>query len=223
MTNTHGILESAPDAPKAKQPDARQSVSEILTGIILSNSVQSNDELVARLTPDQQDKVFSALKTRFENPPSHYKRPEGVTHDNLVKALLNARPDILYGVAQMENFGGEPDVAFVIRDANGKPLQYIICDLSYESPEGFRNMTLGQAETQAKNSFIDPMPEEVYRILPGEFDKETWSLLFTPEKAKEEGFAVMGCWDNGKLTTFKSYPDANPHLGMRGIKEVPAI
>jgi hypothetical protein len=51
-----------------------------------------------------------------------------------VQARLEARPDKLWSLAEMERTGGEPDVVGV------KPVEFVFMDCAPESPAGRRSV-----------------------------------------------------------------------------------
>src|SRR4029453_716279 len=109
-----------------------------------------------------------------------------------VKARLEANPEKLWSLDEMETTGGEPDVV----GQDKKTGEYIFYDCSAESPTGRRRVCYdGEAlesrkEHKPKNSAIDMaatmgieiLTEEQYRGLQelGEFDAKTSSWVKTP-------------------------------------------
>jgi hypothetical protein len=58
------------------------------------------------LSPKQSDELLAALKARFEKNLSRHKGLDWAK----VQARLEARPDKLWSLAEMERTGGAPDV-----------------------------------------------------------------------------------------------------------------
>ncbi|MEQ8807575.1 MAG: DUF4256 domain-containing protein, partial [Imperialibacter sp.] len=84
------------------------------------------------LSPAQSEELLNTLKTRFEK---HMNRHKGLEWAK-VKERLEAKPDKLWVLDDMETTGGEPDV--VGFDDNTR--EYIFYDCSAESPKGRRSL-----------------------------------------------------------------------------------
>ena len=63
------------------------------------------------LSPKQRDELLAALKARFEK---NVARHQGLVWAK-VQARLEAKPDKVWSLAEMERTGGEPDVVGSIR------------------------------------------------------------------------------------------------------------
>ena len=66
-------------------------------------SITSNKK---ELSPKQHEELLKALKDRFEKNLSRHKGLDWAK----VQARLEAKPDKLWSLAEMERTGGEPDV-----------------------------------------------------------------------------------------------------------------
>jgi len=85
-----------------------------------------------KLSSEQVTKLLSILKTRFEkNKPRH----KGLEWDK-VQTKLQANPEKLWSLNEMEITGGEPDVV----GHDKKSGEYIFYDCSAESPAGRRSI-----------------------------------------------------------------------------------
>ncbi|MBU0578275.1 DUF4256 domain-containing protein [Patescibacteria group bacterium] len=146
-------------------------------------------EPVRVLDAEQQGSLLSTLKTRFEEHP---ERHEGVEWAR-VERSLEAQPEIMWSIQQLEESGGEPDVFIIYDDGSG----FAIGDCSKESPSGRRNTIYdGSAEVWLKRQGcyegingnvtdmelrwgVNIMSREQYAYLHslGEFDLETRSRL----------------------------------------------
>ena len=120
-----------------------------------------------------------------------------------VQAKLDASPDALGVLSEMESTGGEPDVI----GYDKKTRQLTFCDCSAESPAGRRslcydrkaldsrkaNKPKGSAMEMAKAIGIEILTEEEYRLLQtlGEFDKKTSSWIKTPDDVRSLGGALF--------------------------------
>src|SRR5687768_8153482 len=80
----------------------------------------------------QYEELLSVLKTRFEK---NMKRHKGLDWDK-VQAKLEANPDKLQSLDEMEETGGEPDVV----GHDKKTGEFIFCDCAAESPKGRRSL-----------------------------------------------------------------------------------
>src|SRR2546423_1241501 len=108
------------------------------------------------LSPGQREELLTALKARFEKNMYRHKGLEWAK----VQAKLEANPDKLWSLSEMETTGGEPDV--VGHDKKSGPAgEYIFYDCSAESPDGRRSLCYdGEAlesrrEHKPKNSAMD--------------------------------------------------------------------
>ncbi len=67
-------------------------------------------EMKKELSPKPRDELLAALKARFEK---NMGRHQGLVWAK-VQARLEAKPDKLWSLAEMERTGGEPDVVGMI-------------------------------------------------------------------------------------------------------------
>src|SRR5215469_607977 len=84
------------------------------------------------LSPGKCEELLGTLKARFEKNMNRHTGLEWAK----VKARLEANPEKLWSLNEMETTGGEPDV--VGRDQ--KTGEYIFFDCSAESPKGRTNV-----------------------------------------------------------------------------------
>jgi len=152
------------------------------------------------LSPERREELLGALKARFEK---NMNRHEGLEWAK-VKARLEANPDRLWSLSEMERTGGEPDVV----DHDKKTGDYIFFDCSAESPKDRRSLCYdrealeSRKENRPKNSALDVaaaigielLTEEQYRELQklGEFDTKTSSWLKSPADIRKLGGAIFG-------------------------------
>ena len=85
-----------------------------------------------KLSPEQREQLLGVLKARFEKNRNRHK---GLAWDR-VQTKLEASPEKLWSLSEMERTGGEPDV--VGRDETTG--EYIFYDCSAESPKGRRSL-----------------------------------------------------------------------------------
>ena len=116
---------------------------------------------------------------------------------------MEAQPDKLRALAEMERTGGEPDVV----GYDEKTRAFIFCDCSPESPAGRRslcydgaalasrkeNKPVGSALELAAAIGIELLTEQHYRDLQalGEFDRKTSSWVKTPADIRKLGGALF--------------------------------
>ncbi|HEX5169937.1 MAG TPA: DUF4256 domain-containing protein [Cyclobacteriaceae bacterium] len=152
-----------------------------------------------KLPPEQCEELLLVLQERFEK---NMKRHKGLEWAK-VRTRLEAAPEKLWSLDEMETTGGEPDVV----GHDKKTGEYIFYDCSAESPKGRRSLCYdGEAlasrkEHKPKNSALDMaadmgielLTEEEYRELQkfGEFDTKTSSWVQTPPEIRELGGAVF--------------------------------
>ena len=152
------------------------------------------------LSPEQREKLLTALKARFEKNMNRHK---GLEWDK-VQAKLEANTGKLWSLAQMETTGGEPDAVGQDK-ATG---EYIFYDCSAESPNGRRSVCYdreaqaSRKEHKPKNNAVDMaaamgielLSEEQYRELQklGNFDAKTSSWVRTPADIRNLGGALFG-------------------------------
>ena len=176
------------------------------------------------LSPQQRDDLLRTLRARFEG---NMNRHEGLEWGR-VQAKLEAHPEKLWSLNEMERTGGEPDV---IGYDNEKD-EYIFCDCSPESPKGRRNVCYdrealeGRKEHKPQNSAVDMaaaigvklLTEEEYRGLQklGHFDTKTSSWLKTPVDIRKLGGAIFGDFRYG--TVFVYHNSAESYYASRGFR-----
>lgn len=176
------------------------------------------------LTYEQQEELIKTLKARFEK---NIERHEGIDWAS-VQAKLDANPEKLWSLHEMEATGGEPDV--VSYDA--KTDEYIFYDCSAESPKGRRSVCYDReawearknhkpentAMDMAKDMGIELLTEEQYRELQqlGKFDLKTSSWVQTPENIRKLGGAIF-C-DRRYDTIFMYHNGAESYYAARGFR-----
>ena len=172
----------------------------------------------------QRDDLLRTLMTRFEK---HMERHPGLAWAP-VQAKLEASPERLRSLDEMEQTGGEPDVVGYDRAAD----QYAFFDCSAESPKGRRSLCYDREAQQARkehqpqNNAIDVaaamgielLTEEQYRELQrlGEFDTKTSSWVATPEDIRSLGGALF-C-DRRYDTVFLYHNGAQSYYAARGFR-----
>ena len=160
------------------------------------SKIKSN---IKKQSSDQHDELLSALKARFEKNMNRHK---GLAWAK-VQAKLEASPEKLWSLNEMERTGGEPDVV----GHDKKTGEYIFYDCSAESPDGRRSFCYdrealeSRKENKPKDSAMDMaaamvvelLTEEQYRDLQklGNFDTKTSSWVKTPLNIRKLGGAIF--------------------------------
>lgn len=176
------------------------------------------------LLPDQREELLKKLKDRFEK---NRNRHEGIAWTE-VQARLEASPEKLWSLDDMEVTGGEPDVVGY-DDQTG---EYIFYDCAAESPKGRRSICYddealeSRKEHKPKDSAmgmaadmgIAILTEAQYRELQefGKFDTKTSSWLNTPADIRKLGGAIFGDYRYG--TIFIYHNGAESYYGARGFR-----
>jgi hypothetical protein len=181
-------------------------------------------EIRKELPQEQREALLSALKGRFDR---HRNRYEGLEWAN-VQAKLEANPDKLWSLNEMDRTGGEPDVVGFDSETG----EAIFYDCSAESPRGRRSVCydreaqLSRKEAPPANNAIDMaaamgielLTEEQYRALQklGEFDTKTSSWLKTPPEIRTLGGAIFGDRRFGRV--FVYHNGAPSYYAARGFR-----
>jgi hypothetical protein len=158
----------------------------------------SNIKSKKELSQKQREELLSALQTRFEKNMNRHKGVEWLK----VQAKLEANPEKLWSLSEMERTGGEPDVV----GQNKKTGEYVFFDCSAETPKGRisacydREGLESRKEHKPKTTAMDMaaamgielLTEEQYLELQklGEFDTKTSSWVKTPVNIRELGGAL---------------------------------
>ena len=177
-----------------------------------------------KLSATQREELLSALKARFEKNMNRHKGFEWAK----VQAKLEANPEQLWSLNEMEATGGEPDVV----GHDKKTGEYVFYDCSAESPKGRRSICYdrealeARKENKPKDSAINMaaamgieiLSEEQYRELQklGEFDLKTSSWVKTPADIRKLGGALY-C-DRRYNTVFLGHNGADSYYAARGFR-----
>ena len=178
------------------------------------------------LSAAQTEALLRTLQTRFEKNPGRHK---GIAW-NKVTARLEAHPEKLWSLQEMESTGGEPDVVGQDQATGG----FIFYDCSPESPKGRTSVCYdregleSRKEHRPANSAMDMatamgvelLTEEQYRGLQalGQFDTKSSSWLKTPTEMRELGGALFGDRRFGRV--FAYHNGAQSYYSGRGFRGV---
>src|SRR5215216_500039 len=176
------------------------------------------------LSPEQREELLRALKARFEKNMNRHKGLEWAK----VQAMLEANPEKLSSLNEMERTGGEPDVV----GHDKKTGEYIFYDCSVESPKGRRSICYDREALEARKENkpkesamnmaaamgVELLTEEQYRELQklGEFDLKTSSWIVTPSNIRKRGGALF-C-DRRYNTVFLYHNGADSYYAARGFR-----
>ncbi|MGB7815825.1 MAG: DUF4256 domain-containing protein [Methylotenera sp.] len=168
--------------------------------------------------------LIKTLKDRFANN----MRRHAEINWNLVQAKLEACPEKIHVLCEMERTGGEPDVV----DYDEKTCEFIFCDCSSESPTGRRslcydrealdsrkeNKPSGSALEMAFSLGVEMLTEQQYRALQalGVFDMKTSSWVKTPGEIRVLGGALF-C-DRRYDHVFVYHNGAESYYAARGFR-----
>jgi hypothetical protein len=176
------------------------------------------------LSSKQIAELLEILKNRFES--------NVLRHRNLdwsdVQNKIEANPEKLVSLHQMEQTGGEPDVVD-LGNMNG---ELLFIDCSPESPSGRRSACYDQealdsrkhnkpqnsAINMASAMGIDLLDEDLYRKLQsfGEFDLKTSSWIKTPDDIRSRGGALFA--DRRYNHVFVYHNGAESYYASRGFR-----
>jgi hypothetical protein len=178
------------------------------------------------MSAKQHVELFKILEARFEK---HMNRHQGLDWEK-VQARLEANPDKLWSLLEMENTGGEPDVV----GQDKKTGEYIFFDCSEESPKGRRSCCFDREGWESRKEHrpettaidmatamgIELLTEEQYRELQllGEFDTKTSSWVQTPAEIRKLGGALF-C-DRRYDHVFVYHNGAQSYYGARAFRGV---
>ena len=181
-------------------------------------------ETKKKLSPEQREELLKALKARFEK---NMNRHPGLEWTG-VKARLEAQPEKLWSLHEMEKTGGEPDVVGQDKKAG----EYIFFDCSAESPDGRRSVCYdregldSRKEHKPKNNAqemaaamgIELLTEEQYGELQklGGFDTKTSSWVQTPAEMRKLGGALYYERRYGRI--FVGHNGAQSYYGIRAFR-----
>jgi hypothetical protein len=176
------------------------------------------------LSPAQREELLKVLESRFEK---NMDRHQGLGWAE-VQTRLEANPEKLWSLNEMERTGGGPDVVRY----DQKRGEYVFFDCAAESPQGRRSLCYdrealeSRKEHKPQNNIMDlaaamgieVLTEEQYRMLQqlGEFDAKTSSWLITPADIRELGGAIFGDYRYGHV--FIYHNGAESYYGSRGFR-----
>ena len=151
------------------------------------------------LSLEQREALLRALEARFAKNRIRHQELEWAN----VQAKLEANPEKLWSLHEMERTGGEPDVV----GYDTKTGEYIFYDCAAESPTGRRSVCYDRAGLEARKAHkpennamdmaaamgLELLTEAQYRELQqlGNFDTKTSSWVQTPAEIRKRGGALF--------------------------------
>lgn len=180
-------------------------------------------------TPEDGEYLIEILKVRFEKNMNRHK---GMVWEG-IKSRLEANPDKLSRLREMEKTGGEPDVVGYSEETD----EYIFFDCSPESPTGRRSLCYDREAQDsrkenrpASNALgmaaalgITLLTVDQYRELQtlGSFDTKTSSWVITPSSIRALGGALFADFRYGQVFVYhNSAPSYYSSRGFRGSLRV---
>src|ERR1051326_1352240 len=177
-----------------------------------------------KLSSGQSKELLITLKARFEKNMERHKGLEWAK----VQARLEANPEKLWSLNEMELSGGEPDVVGFDKNTG----EYAFYDCAAESPKGRRSICYDREALEARKEHkpkdsainmaaamgVEILTEEQYRELQklGNFDTKTSSWVMTPPEIRKLGGALF-C-DRRYNTVFLYHNGADSYYAARGFR-----
>lgn len=178
------------------------------------------------LSAEARKSLLETLRNRFEK---NMKRHKGLEW-SAIQRKLEANPEKLWSLNEMERTEGEPDVI----GQDKKTGAYIFVDCAPESPKGRRSLCYDAAALKARKEHkpkdsavnlaqamgVDLLTEEQYRDLQKlrEFDTKTSSWVKTPEAIRKHGGAIF-C-DRRYDHVFVYHNGAESYYAARGFRGI---
>jgi len=179
---------------------------------------------MAKLSASEATQLLAGLEQRFA---ANSNRHEGVKWEQ-VRERLEAHPEKLWSLNEMERTGGEPDV--VALDKKTGVITFFDC--AAESPKGRRNLCYdrealdSRKEHKPANSALDMaatmkielLTEAQYKLLQtlGKFDAKTSSWIQTPAAIRKLGGALFCDFRYDHVFTYHN--GASSYYAVRGFR-----
>ena len=176
------------------------------------------------LSPKQRGELLGVLGARFEK---YMKRHKGLEWTK-VEVRLEANPEKLWSLHEMERTGGEPDVV----GQDKKTGEYIFYDCSTETPKGRTSVCYdregleSRKEHKPDNTAVDMaaamgielLTEEEYLELQklGDIDTKTSSWVKTPADIRKLGGALYCDRRYGRV--FTGHNGAQSYYAARAFR-----
>lgn len=180
--------------------------------------------LTRTFSAGDREELLRTLKIRFEK---NMRRHEGLAWAK-VQAKLEAYPERLWSLHEMERTGGEPDVV----GWDTKTGAFAFYDCSEQSPKGRRSLCYDREARESRKEHkpkdsalemaaamgVELLAEEEYREMQklGEFDTTTSSWVRTPPAIRKLGGAVFCDRRYGHI--FLYHNGADSYYAARGFR-----
>ncbi len=172
----------------------------------------------------QRQELIETLQARFKKNPHRHSGMDWAE----VMSRLEAHPDKVGRLFEMEQTGGEPDVV----GQDGRSGGFVFFDCSAQTPKGRVSVCYdregweSRKEHRPANNAIDMaaamgieiLTEDQYRHLQtlGEFDTKTSSWVATPADIRKLGGALFGDSRYGRV--FFYHNGAQSYYSSRGFR-----
>jgi hypothetical protein len=176
------------------------------------------------LAPKQHEELLGVLRARFEKAMGRHAGLDWAK----VQARLEARPEKLWSLGEMERTGGEPDVVGQDR----KTGEFLFVDCAAQSPDARASLCYDREALDGRKKFppkgcatelaaamgVELLTEEQYQELQrlGEFDTKSSSWLKTPAEMRKLGGAIYG--DRRYNRVFVGHNGADSYYSGRGFR-----
>jgi hypothetical protein len=176
------------------------------------------------LSPEQREQLLGVLKARFEK---NRNRHEGLAWDR-IQTKLEASPEKLWSLSEMERSGGEPDVVGPDETTG----EYVFYDCSAESPKDRRSLCYDREAQESRKQHkpennaldmaaamgVEILTEDQYRELQrlGAFDTKTSRWIRTPSQIRRLGGALF--FDRRYDTVFVYHNGAESYYAARAFR-----
>ena len=177
-----------------------------------------------QLPPEQREDLLAVLQARFEKNMARHRGLEWAK----VKARLEAHPEKLWSLSEMEKTGGEPDVV----GQDKKTGAYVFFDCSEQTPSGRVSLCYDDEALEARKEHkpkdsavgmatamgVELLTEEEYFELQkmGEFDTKRSSWIKTPPEIRKLGGALYCDRRYGRV--FVGYNGAESYYSGRAFR-----
>jgi hypothetical protein len=178
----------------------------------------------SELSAKQRAELLGTLKARFEKNMNRHKDLDWAN----VQAKLEANPEKLWSLNEMEETGGEPDVV----GQDKKTGKYIFFDCSTQTPVGRVSLCYDDEALEARKEHkpkdsavgmaeamgIELLTEQEYFELQklGEFDTKRSSWIKTPAEIRKLGGALYGDRRYGRV--FVGHNGAESYYSGRAFR-----
>ena len=182
------------------------------------------DETKKELSAKQREELLGVLQGRFGK---NMGRHAGLDWAK-VKSKLEANPEKLWSLSEMERTGGEPDVV----GHDKKTGEFLFVDCAAQSPEERASLCYDREALDSRKKFppkgcatelaaamgVELLTEEQYHELQqlGEFDTKSSTWLKTPADIRKLGGAIFGDRRFGRV--FIYHNGAESYYSGRGFR-----